>query len=266
MCATSSLAHAAEGALSVDVVAARVAPAVFRLGMFRGDEALGNGTGFVVRADGVLATNHHVVEALSDGAVAVDSAGVRHAVLGVLADDPVHDLALVKIEGAGYPVLPFADAAQLHIADAVLLIGSTYGYDQSLAVGVISTLRDQFPKGTKFAEGSVPLGPLVQHTAQSGQGSSGSPVVNLRGEVVAVQHSGMRELNFAARVDLLRALVECANLDAAPTPLNADRQRNLLISALVFAALIAGGVLVAKGPALRQTRRASSEPRRLRAM
>lgn len=231
---------AAAAADNLAAVVEQVAPSVVRLGVFQGDEQLGNGTGFVVRADGIVATNHHVITDLPGELRAVTRDGKHHAVLGVLADDPVHDLALVKIEGTGFRALPLAEASELTVGLEVFILGSSSGLDQTLGVGIISALRDEFPeeivRGMERAHQDVVHGPLVQHTATSTAGSSGAPVLNTRGEVVAVQHSGMGgdSIAFGARVDLLRGLVARTNLDAAPRPLGPDVRRNLLISAAVF--------------------------------
>ena len=76
---------AAAAADNLAAVVEQVAPSVVRLGVFQGDEQLGNGTGFVVRADGIVATNHHVITDLPGELRAVTRDGKHHAVLGVLA-------------------------------------------------------------------------------------------------------------------------------------------------------------------------------------
>jgi S1-C subfamily serine protease len=118
-------------------------------------------------------------------------------------------------------------------------------------------------KQEKKAGGKVTLGPIVQHTATSSHGSSGSPLVNLAGEVVAVQHSGLdgTGIAFAAHVDLLRALVAKTNLDAAPKKLGPNLTKNLAISAAVFGVPAVAFVAVQLVLRLRRRRPKAKAPR-----
>jgi hypothetical protein len=111
---------------------------------------------------------------------------------------------------------------------------------------VVSAVRpDGFPpewkKRYQEAGEKIVAGPIVQHTAVSAPGSSGSPVVNLEGKVVAIHHSGMRgtSIYFGAHADALRALLARTNLEAPPRAFGPHVARNLVISAAVFATLAA---------------------------
>jgi len=227
-------------------VMARVGGSVVRLSLSDGAAERGNGTGFIVRPDGVVVTNHHVVEGASSGLVAIFRDGTRRKVLGSLALDEEHDLALIRIEAGQYAALPLATGAAIRVGQPIFLIGSSSGLDQSLGTGVISALRpDGFPeewrRRYREAGEKIVAGPIVQHTAASSPGSSGAPVVDLDGRVVAVHHSGVYgfPIFFGAHADALQALLARTNLDAAPKPLGPNVARNLLISAAFFAALAA---------------------------
>ncbi|MGC4114724.1 MAG: serine protease [Myxococcales bacterium] len=236
--------------LPVAELAKKVGPSIARLGMFTGGEQQGNGTGFFIREDGIAVTNHHVIEhADGDEFIAVLADGTRRTVLGILADDPEHDIAIIRVEGKGFPALEFAASGSVTVGAPAYLIGSSSGLDQSLGVGVVSAIRDGLPQefidDAKRVGRTAPKGPIVQHTATSAAGSSGSPVLNGKGEVIAVHHSGLVRdpIYFAAHVDLLRALIARTDLNAKPAPLGPDRKLNLIISGAFFAALtIAGGV------------------------
>ncbi|HEX6738078.1 MAG TPA: ubiquitin-like small modifier protein 1 [Vicinamibacteria bacterium] len=228
----------------LSALSAQVGASIVRLSLIEGGEERGNGTGFVVRRDGIVVTNHHVVEDADASFVAVFRDGTRRKVLGSLALDEDHDLALLRIEPGDYPALTLADAAAIKVGESVFLIGSSFGLDQSLGTGVVMALRpDGFPEDWKKryreAGEKIVSGPLVQHTAVSAPGSSGSPVVNLEGKVVAVHHSGIRgtSIYFGAHADALRALLARTDLDAHPTPFGPHVARNLAISAAVFALL-----------------------------
>ena len=225
-------------------LSAQVGGSVVRISLIDGADEEGNGTGFVVRRDGVVVTNHHVVDDAPSKMVAVFRDGSRRRVLGSLALDEEHDLALIRIESGDYPALSLAESAAIKVGQPVFLIGSSSGLDQSLGAGVVAALRpDGFPeewkKRSREDGEKIVSGPLVQHTASSSAGSSGSPVVNLDGKVVAVHHSGIRgtPIYFGAHADALRSLIAKTDLDAKPRPLGPDVTRNLLISVAVFAAL-----------------------------
>jgi S1-C subfamily serine protease len=220
----------------------QVGASIVRLSMVEGGEERGNGTGFVVRRDGVVVTNHHVVDEVT-ALVAVFRDGTRRKVLGSLALDEEHDLALIKIEAGDYTPLSLAPAEAIKVGEPVFLIGSSSGLDQSLGTGVVAALRpegfpDEWKKRYERAGRKIVSGPIVQHTAISSPGSSGAPVVNLEGKLVAVHHSGIfgTSIYFGAHADALRSLLSSTDLDAAPRPFGPSVARNLLVSAAVFAA------------------------------
>jgi S1-C subfamily serine protease len=222
---------------------AKVGDSVVRLSMDDGGRERGNGTGFVVGSDGVVVTNHHVVEDVSSALVAIFRDGTRRRVLGSLALDEPHDLALLRLEPGRYPALSLAPAA--NVGQPVFLIGSSWGLDQSLGTGIVSALRpDGFPaewrRRYEQAGRKVVVGPIVQHTAASAPGSSGAPLVDLEGRVVAVHHSGMAgfPIFFGAHTDALRSLLARTDLAAPPTPFARSVGRNLLLSAAFFGALL----------------------------
>jgi S1-C subfamily serine protease len=231
---------------ALSLLSTQVGGSIVRLSFMDGGREQGNGTGFVVRSDGVVATNHHVVSRAPSDLVAVFRDGTRRRVLGSLALDEEHDLALVRIEAGRYPALSLAEGPTIKVGQPVFLIGSSAGLDQSLGTGVVSALRPEgFPEEWKRryreAGEKIVVGPLVQHTAVSSPGSSGSPLVDLDGHVVAVHHSGLAgtSIYFAAHVDALRALLARTDLEASPRRIGPHVLRNLLWSAGVFALLMA---------------------------
>jgi S1-C subfamily serine protease len=234
----------------------RVSRSVVRISLVDGAEERGNGTGFIVRKDGIVVTNHHVVEDEGSDFVAIFRDGTRRKVLGSLALDEEHDLALIRIEPGDYPVLDLAEGSGIKVGQHIFLIGSSSGLDQSLGTGIVAALRhDGFPeewrKRYREAGRKIVAGPILQHTASSSPGSSGSPIVDLQGKVVAVHHSGIYgwPIYFGAHADALRALLARTDLEARPRPLGPDVARNLLISAavlLTLGALFAAPALFAR--------------------
>jgi S1-C subfamily serine protease len=235
-------AQAAESeSRSIEAAAAKVSRSVVRISIRERDEELGNGSGFFI-ADGVIVTNHHVIDHAPRDTVAVLGDGSKLKVLGVLADDAVHDLAILRVDGNA-PALVLADSAEIRNAIRVIAVGSPLGFDQSVSSGIVSALRADYPEEWRKRDPDLKKrsGPLVQHTAAIAPGSSGSPLVDDDGRVVGVNHSGFvgNQVNFAAHVDALRELVGKTDLHAKPQALGPSTTGNLLISLGVLPLLAA---------------------------
>lgn len=231
--------------------AARVRPSVVMLQVVdaRGDPQ-GNGTGFFISADGLVVTNHHV--AVAGPSVAVLADGSRRAILGQLATDEDADVAIIRIEGDGYPALTLGDSHTLAVGEKVVVIGSPMGLDQTVSEGIVSALR---PEGLarELHNEAAAKAPLVQITAPIAPGSSGSPVLTLDGSVIGVAQSVyvLGNLNFAVAIEAVKELRARAPADGALTPLRPSRSRNLVISGVFYAVLIG----LAAGAALINARR-----------
>ncbi len=148
----------------------------------------GIGTGFFVSHSGDVVTNHHVLR----GAVSADirlSSGRVYAVRNVLAEDPENDLVMVSVDIPPHEVQPLPVRASMPaIGERVVVIGSPMGLEQTVSDGIVSAIRE--------LEGSRKV---IQITAPISTGSSGSPVVNMKGDVVAVACALMangQNLNF----------------------------------------------------------------------
>ncbi len=211
-----------------------------------GQQEFGQGTAFVVR-DGVLATNHHVIDrAARIEAVLASEATV--AVEGLIASDPGNDLALLRIPAGSLPPLPIATAA-VEPGERVVVLGNPLGLlAGSVSEGIVAAVRRE---GLDVDDPRYRNRSLLQITAPISQGSSGSPVMNLRGEVVGVAVSTFvfgQNLNLAVPGDLLADLVARADPTrlaqeyAAPAGALGSPAylRNLGISALIFAAIYFG--------------------------
>ncbi len=144
-------------------------------------KADGTASGFIVRKDGYVITNHHVVENAREIYVSVPGK-TNDASAAVIVDDTVHDLALLKIQGDNYDVLPVGDSDGAQIMDDVFVFG--YPLGNILGDGV-SASRGQI--------NAVRPG-LLQIDATVNPGNSGGPVLNDRGEVVGVVKSSINPL------------------------------------------------------------------------
>jgi serine protease Do len=202
------------------------------------------GTGFFISTSGRLVTNHHVVED-SAKATATLSDGRVVPILGLLADDPDHDLAGLQAEGGGYAPLSLAEPGSIRAGDEVVVIGSPLGLSAAISTGIVAAVRDHGlskENGFEKEEGTRAWG--LQITAAISRGSSGSPILDAKGEVVGVAVGLLatgENLNFAIPVEFVRTILKTVPEHAIPKSIagESDALRNLLISVgmIVFPAL-----------------------------
>src|SRR6185369_1994517 len=130
----------------------------------------GMGSGFIVESNGVVLTNAHVVEGADEVRVRLsDRREFKGKVLGV---DHQSDIAVVKIDATGLPVVKLGDPAQLRVGEWVLAIGSPFGFENSATVGIVSATSRSLPDGTYV--------PFIQTDAAVNPGNSGGPLFNMR--------------------------------------------------------------------------------------
>jgi serine protease Do len=138
---------------------------------------VGIGSGFVLSADGYILTNAHVVAGAEE--VYVRLPGRRNPVRAQVAgSDAATDIALLKIPATRLPVVRPGSSRDLKVGDWVAAIGSPFGFDNTITAGIVSAKERRLPHGsqTAFLQSDVAINP----------GSSGGPLVNLRGEVVGI--------------------------------------------------------------------------------
>jgi Do/DeqQ family serine protease len=137
----------------------------------------GSGSGVVLRADGAILTNNHVVEhADRITVVLMDGRSFRAKVVGT---DPATDLAVLRIDAKGLEPLPFADSGKARVGDWVVAIGSPFGLDYTLTAGVLSA------KG-RGGLGANEIEDYLQTDASINPGNSGGPLVDLHGQVLGI--------------------------------------------------------------------------------
>ena len=142
----------------------------------RGGGPWGVGTGFVVDPSGIIATNFHVIGEHREFSMELAD-GRTCTPLEILAIDRSRDLALIKIDASGLVPIPLGDSDKIQAGESVISMGNPLGYGLSVSRGVISAVRE-----LDFGDGR----PMVQVAIPIESGSSGSPVVNQKGEVVAI--------------------------------------------------------------------------------
>jgi tetratricopeptide (TPR) repeat protein len=176
-------------------------------------EAVGNGgrsiaTAFGISADGLVVTNAHAMVGVKS-ATARAFNGASFEVIGISAIDKNADLAILKLRGTSFPFLKLGSELIPENGSEIAVIGSPLGLSHTLTKGVISAHR---------GEGE---GLSYQISAAISPGSSGSPVFDVDGNVVAVAKSGVKDgdsLNFAIPIKFLVAMINSDQTSGPPTP------------------------------------------------
>jgi S1-C subfamily serine protease len=170
-------------------VAAKANPAVVTIDVkFSGGENQGGGprsgvippaeaSGLIVRSDGYILTNSHVVHRNSTLKVTLNDR--REFTAKVVGRDDYSDLAVLKIEANNLPVLKFADSRNVRPGDWAIAIGAPLGLDHTLTLGVISAINRSLSNFKNRVD-------LFQHDAALNLGNSGGPLINLNGEVIGI--------------------------------------------------------------------------------
>ena len=181
----------------------------------QGGQGRGLGSGFVVDAEGHVATNAHVVLAEGSGRraseVFVEFADRSRTPAEIVGDDPNADVALLKLdpEGMSLKPLPLGTSEGLTVGEPVAAIGSPLGERQTLTVGVISALDRDIQSLTEFQ-----IGNAIQTDAAINQGNSGGPLLNAAGEVIGINQQiksttgGSVGLGFAVPADTVRRSID----------------------------------------------------------
>lgn len=156
------------------------------------------GSGFIVSADGYILTNAHVVESADE--ILVRLTDKREFKAKVIGTDKRTDVALIKIDVTGLPVVRLGDPNLLKVGEWVVAIGSPFGFDNSVTAGIVSAKGRALPQ-----ENFVPF---IQTDAAINPGNSGGPLFNMKGEVVGInsqiysRSGGFMGISFAIPIDV----------------------------------------------------------------
>ncbi|HET9837541.1 MAG TPA: DegQ family serine endoprotease [Candidatus Angelobacter sp.] len=140
----------------------------------------GLGSGIIISPDGYIVTNNHVVEGATDIRVTLNDRRVLAAKL--IGADPMTDLAVIKINGSGFPSLPWGDSTQLKPGQTVLAFGNPFNFRFTVTRGIVSALNRPNP----YSDDARKPGEFIQTDAAINPGNSGGPLVNAHGEVVGI--------------------------------------------------------------------------------
>lgn len=158
----------------------------------------GQGSGFILSADGIVLTNAHVVQDATE--VTVKLTDRREFKAEVLGTDPATDIAVLRIEARDLPVVKLGDPARARVGDWVVAIGSPFGFENSVTAGIVSAKGRSLP-------GDIYV-PFIQTDVAVNPGNSGGPLFSLEGEVIGInsqiysRSGGYQGLSFAIPIDM----------------------------------------------------------------
>ena len=156
------------------------------------------GSGFIISGDGYVLTNAHVIDKADE--ITVKLTDKREYKARVIGADKRTDIALLKIEASGLPVVRLGDPSRLKVGEWVVAIGSPFGFESSVTAGIVSAKGRSLPQ-----ENFVPF---IQTDAAINPGNSGGPLFNMKGEVVGINSQiysrtgGFMGLSFAIPIDV----------------------------------------------------------------
>ncbi|MBO4525285.1 MAG: trypsin-like peptidase domain-containing protein, partial [Bacteroidales bacterium] len=145
-------------------------------------EQQGSGSGVIIRQDGYIVTNNHVVQGATKIEVTLNNNKVYPAT--VIGTDPATDVALIKIDADGLPIVPFGDSDNLRLGEWVLAIGSPLGEQLkgTITAGIVSAKGRSMPNYS----GEFKIESFIQTDAAVNPGNSGGALVNKKGELVGI--------------------------------------------------------------------------------
>jgi len=159
------------------------------------------GSGFIIRADGFILTNYHVIE--QSTRIDVHLHNGERTTATIVGQDPVGDLALLQITtDHALPVVPLGSSANLQVGEFVVAVGSPFGFEHTITFGIISAKNRHFMRSGIF-------GGFVQTDAAINTGNSGGPLLNMRGEVVGMNTATISrsDMGFAIPIDAIKAVL-----------------------------------------------------------
>jgi serine protease Do len=173
-------------------------------GRSRAEQSLGSGV--VISAGGLVVTNNHVIgDDVAEVTVTVgEHRDVKAKIIGV---DSWTDLALLKIDAAGLPVIPWGDSSKLRVAEWVMAVGNPFSLNQTVTLGIVSALGRANVGITQYED-------FIQTDAAINPGNSGGALINSRGELVGIntaifsQSGGYQGIGFAVPSNLVRRVVD----------------------------------------------------------
>src|SRR6202048_2078465 len=168
------------------------------------EESLGSGV--IVSPEGYILTNNHVIEGATD--VRVTLSNKRQLQAKIIGADPKTDIAVLKVEGNGYPAITIGDSSKVQVGDYALAVGDPFGVGQTVTMGIVSAMN----RGNLGIEDYEDF---IQTDAPINPGNSGGALVNDRGELIGINTAilshgsgGNQGIGFAVPVNLARQVMD----------------------------------------------------------
>ncbi len=181
---TTQTAPAAKLDGSISAAAAKIGPSVVTINV-TSQQQQDTGSGVVIRSDGYLLTNNHVIASAAGGAgtLSVTLADGRVVPGTIVGQDPSDDLAVVKVNVTGLTAATFASSANLIVGQTVVAVGAPLGLSDTVTAGIVSNTARPVQTGTSSSQAVFNA---VQTDAAINPGNSGGPLVDLNGSVVGI--------------------------------------------------------------------------------
>jgi serine protease Do len=160
------------------------------------------GTGFIIRDDGLIVTNNHVVEGADEIEIQINEKSDKIYKAKVIGSDERTDIALLRIEGKNFPALSLGSSKDAEVGEWVAAFGNPFGQGHTMTKGIISA------KGRALAE--INRFPMIQTDAPINPGNSGGPLVNSKGQVIGVNSAidpRAQGIGFAIPIDEVKNLL-----------------------------------------------------------
>ena len=170
-------------------------------------EKVGSGSGVIIREDGYIVTNNHVIEGANKIEVTLNNNQKYQATL--VGTDPATDVALLKIDAEGLPVIPFGDSDKLRLGEWVIAIGSPYDLRSTITAGIVSAKGRSMPNYS----GEFKIESFIQTDAAVNPGNSGGALVDKAGNLVGIntaiisQTGSYTGYSFAVPVNIVKKIV-----------------------------------------------------------
>lgn len=171
-------------------------------------ERVGSGSGVIIREDGYIVTNNHVIEGATDIEVTLTNNKTFKAEL--IGTDPATDVALIKVDAQGLPVIPFGDSDKLRLGEWVLAIGSPYNLRSTVTAGIVSAKGRSIPDSSR----EFKIESFIQTDAAVNPGNSGGALVDKAGNLVGIntaivsQTGAYAGYSFAVPVNIVKRIVD----------------------------------------------------------
>jgi serine protease Do len=164
------------------------------------------GSGVIVRSDGYIITNHHVVDGADEVKIAFSDG--RETTARIVGTDPKIDIAVLKVEKSDLPALPMGNSSAVQVGEIVLAIGNPFGLGQTMTMGIVSATG-------RGGLGIEDYEDFIQTDASINPGNSGGALINVRGELIGINTAilargvpGNVGVGFAVPIEMARSAME----------------------------------------------------------